>query len=202
MGILKKFSLQFRKPEGFLGSIAGKLMAGFGAEKNKWTISLLNIKKDDHVLEIGFGPGVAIQLVSKAIQSGKVVGIDYSEVMLQQAQKRNREGIQEGRVELKLDDINNLSSFDLLFDKVFSVNSIIFWEAPIETLKTIRQFMKKNGVIAITIQPFTKGATEETAKQLGNEIANFIKEAGYSDIRMELKQMKPVATVCVLGMNS
>lgn len=71
----------------------------------------------------------------------------------------------------------------------------------LKTLKTIRQFMKKNGVIAITIQPFTKGATEETAIQLGNEIVHYMQEAGYSDIRMELKQMKPVATVCVLGIN-
>ena len=73
-----KFGDQFKKPEGFLGSIAGKLMATVGAEKNKWTISLLNVKKDDNVLEIGFGPGIGIELTSKVIQDGKIIGIDYS----------------------------------------------------------------------------------------------------------------------------
>ena len=57
MGRLGKFGNPFKKPEGFLGSIAGKLMATVGAEKNKWTLFLLNVNNGDNVLEIGFGPG-------------------------------------------------------------------------------------------------------------------------------------------------
>ncbi|THE11622.1 class I SAM-dependent methyltransferase [Bacillus timonensis] len=202
MGILKKFGDQFKKPEGFFGSIAGKLMATVSAEKNKWTISLLNVKKDDNVLEIGFGPGIGIEVASKVIQDGKIIGIDYSEKMLQQAQKRNKDSIQKGQVELILADAQNLPSFNLLFDKVFSINTIIFWGNPVETLKGIRKFMKENGVITITVQPFMKGATEESSKRLGIEISNQLKDAGYSNIKMELKKMKPIATVCVLGVNS
>lgn len=202
LGILKKFALQFGKPEGLLGSIAGKLMASTGIKKNKWTISLLNIQKGDNVLEIGFGPGIAIELVSNVNQDGHVVGIDYSDVMLQQAQKRNKKAIQEGRVKLILADVNNVPSFDLMFDKIFSVNSIIFWKEPIETLKEIRQLLKPCGLIALTIQPYMKGATVETSKRLGNEIVNYLKQAGFSNIRMELKEMKPVAAVCVLGVNN
>jgi ubiquinone/menaquinone biosynthesis C-methylase UbiE len=201
MAMFKKFSKQFEKPEGFLGMIAGKLMATFGAEKNKWTLSLLNLKKDDNVLEIGFGPGIGIELASKIVQEGKIIGIDYSEKMLEQAQKRNKNAIKRGLVELIQADVQNFPSFNLLFDKVFSINSIIFWKEPVKTLKDIRQVIKKNAVIAITVQPFIKGATEETVKQIGKEISNQLKEAGYSDIKMELKQMKPIATVCVLGVN-
>lgn len=62
-------------------------MASTGVEKNKWTISLLNIQKVDNVLEIGFGPGIAIEMVSNINRDGYVVGIDYSDVMLQQAKK-------------------------------------------------------------------------------------------------------------------
>jgi ubiquinone/menaquinone biosynthesis C-methylase UbiE len=176
-------------------------MATFGAEKNKWTLSLLNLKKDDNVLEIGFGPGIGIELASKIVQEGKIIGIDYSEKMLEQAQKRNKNAIKRGLVELIQADVQNFPSFNLLFDKVFSINSIIFWKEPVKTLKDIRQVIKKNAVIAITVQPFIKGATEETVKQIGKEISNQLKEAGYSDIKMELKQMKPIATVCVLGVN-
>lgn len=201
VGILKKFALQFRKPEGLLGSIAGKLMASTGSEKNKWTISLLNIQQQDYVLEMGFGPGIAIELASKAIQDGYIVGIDYSDIMLQQAQNRNRESIRQGKVDLKLADVNDLPAFDHHFDKVFSVNSVIFWKEPIDTLKRVRQFMKPNGLIAITVQPYMKGATNETAKQFGNEIVHHLNDAGFSEIRMEFKAMKPVTAVCVLGVN-
>lgn len=54
-------------------------------------------------------------------------------------------------------------------------------------------------VIAITVQPFMKGVTEETTKQSGRKIVNQLKEAGYSDIKMGLKRMKRVGTVCTLG---
>ena len=51
-------------------------MATTGVGKNEWTISLLNIQRSDNVLEIGFGPGIAIELVSNIVQDGHVVGID------------------------------------------------------------------------------------------------------------------------------
>lgn len=201
MRIFNKFALQFAKPENFLGSIAGKLMAFTGVEKNKWTISLLHIQKADNVLEVGFGPGVAIKMVSDAIQDGYVVGIDYSDVMLQQAKKRNKKAIQEGKVILRLGDIHSAPLLDMMFDKVFSVNSIIFWEEPVKSLREIRQIMKPNALIALTVLPYMKGSTEETSRNLGNEISHYLEQAGFSNIRIEFKEMKPVTAVCVLGMN-
>lgn len=201
VGIVNKWKDQFKKPEGFLGSIAGTLMATVGTEKNEWTISLLDVKKDDNVLEIGFGPGIGIQFVSEIVHEGKIIGVDISEKMLRQAQKRNKDAIRKGQVELLLADVFHLPTFSLLFDKVYSINSIMFWEEPVETLKRIRSIMKENGVIAITVQPFMKGATEETVKKIGIEIAEQLIDAGYSDIQIERKQMKPIAAVCVLGVN-
>ncbi|WP_053218304.1 class I SAM-dependent methyltransferase [Virgibacillus senegalensis] len=201
MGLLDRFAKQFEKPEGYLGALAGKLMEMFGYKKIEWTISLLDLQKEDNVLEVGFGPGIGIELAANAIQDGYIVGVDYSEKMLKQAQKRNKKHMEEGKVELRLADVSDLPIFDLPFDKVFSVNSIIFWKEPTETLKAIRQRMKQNGIVAITVQPFEKGATEETVKQIGNKIANQLKDAGFSSIRMEIISTKPVSTVCVLGIN-
>lgn len=202
MEILKKFASQFGKPEGILGNIAGRLMASTGVQKNKWTVSLLNIQSTDNVLEIGFGPGVATELVSNVIHEGHYVGIDYSKVMLQQAKNRNKEAIQEGKVTLKLEEVSNVPSFELKFDKVFSVNSIIFWEDPVKSLKKIRQIMKPNGLIALTVLPYMKGATEETSKKLGKDIVSYLEQAGFSNIKTELKKKKPVTAICVLGVNS
>ncbi|KRG13688.1 SAM-dependent methyltransferase [Virgibacillus soli] len=201
MGILKKFSLQFGKPEGIFGSIAGNLMASTGVEKNKWTISLLNIQRTDNVLEIGFGPGIATKLISKLIHGGHYVGIDYSTVMFRQAKKRNIKAIQEGKVTLKLGEVSSISPSELKFDKVLSVNSIIFWKDPVKALKKIRQIMKPNGLIALTMLPYMKGATEETSQKLGDDIARYLKEAGFSQIKTTIKEMNPNAAVCVLGVN-
>ena len=120
--------------------------------------------------------------------------------MLKQAKNRNKEAIQEGKVILKLGDIQNPPSFDLMFDKVFSVNSIIFWKEPVESLKEIRQIIKPNGLIALTVLPYMKESTDETSKKWGNDISHYLKQAGFSNIQIEYKKMKPVAAVCVIGM--
>jgi len=51
---------QFRKPSGLLGRLIGNGMARGNEAEARWTIDLLNIQADTRVLEIGFGPGVAI----------------------------------------------------------------------------------------------------------------------------------------------
>jgi SAM-dependent methyltransferase len=117
--------------------------------------------------------------------------------MLKQAQKRNLAAIKEGRVDLRLGDVAKLPSFGIEFDKVLSVNTIFFWEKPIEILEHIRSVMKSGGVIALTVQPF-KG-TDETSREYGHQIINHLENAGFTNIRMEIKTMKPVASVCVLG---
>jgi ubiquinone/menaquinone biosynthesis C-methylase UbiE len=48
------------------------------------------VQPTERVLEIGFGPGLAIAEMSRRVgDSGHVSGIDHSAVMLQQASKRN-----------------------------------------------------------------------------------------------------------------
>lgn len=199
--MLKSFFLQFGKPEGVLGKIAGNLMTFTNKKQNQWTLSLLDIQTTDHVLEIGFGPGVATQMVSKLIQDGFYLGIDYSEVMLQQATKRNKQAIREGRVALNLVDVDHLPQMEHAFDKVFSVNSILFWKEPVRSLQTIRNIMKPNARIALTVLPYRRGATEEAVRTLGTEIRQYLLQAGFSDIRMEITKIKPAFAVCVLGVN-
>ena len=91
---------QFGRPAGLLGHIAGKIMAFTPSNKDRihWTISLLDIKPDDRLLEIGFGPGYAIEIVSKMVPKGFIAGIDHSEVMVRHAAKRNARAIREGKV--------------------------------------------------------------------------------------------------------
>ncbi|MGP4080714.1 class I SAM-dependent methyltransferase [Pseudalkalibacillus sp. R45] len=201
MGLLKRFTLQFRMPHGFLGWVAGYLMSK-GGKKSRWTVSLLNPERDDHVLEVGFGPGVGIEALAETVDKGYIAGIDISEVMLKQASDRNREAISKGLVDLMLADVSSPPSFDIKFDHIMSVNNIIFWEEPVLALNKLRQLMNPNGKIAITMQPLMKGANDETVKEVANEIEGYLKEAGFSEIEFHYKAMKPVNCVCVIAVNS
>ena len=70
MNIWKKISRQFGKPSGFFGKLAGFIMShrSSNIERIKWGISLLNIQPTDIILEIGFGPGLAINMMSKKLK--------------------------------------------------------------------------------------------------------------------------------------
>lgn len=55
----------FGHPCDILGRVGGFLIAGSNRTAAAWLIDLLAIQPDDTVLEIGFGPGVAIERLSQ-----------------------------------------------------------------------------------------------------------------------------------------
>ena len=68
----------FGRPRGIIGRLGGVIMARMDADCGVWVAGLLEVTPDDAVLEIGFGPGVIIQCLSKLASAGHVAGIDPS----------------------------------------------------------------------------------------------------------------------------
>src|SRR6516162_6155960 len=84
---------------GLLGRFGGIIMARTNEECGNWVVSLLEVQSADSVLEIGFGPGVAIKRLS--MLADRVAGVDPSPEMIAQAQARNAPAVATGRVELR-----------------------------------------------------------------------------------------------------
>jgi hypothetical protein len=95
--------VQFGRPTGFWGNIAGKIMVHTPSNKERihWTISLVDTRPDDRVLQIGFGPGFAIELVCMIVSEGFIAGVDHSEIMVRQARKGNARAIHDAKVVLR-----------------------------------------------------------------------------------------------------
>jgi len=121
MGFMQNFRAQFGRPTGFWGRVVGLIMAYDSAnrERTRWTIALLDIQRNDRVLEIGFGPGLAIEQASRIALDGFVAGVDHSEVMVRQARERNARAVREGRVDLRFGSVLNPPEFNEPFDKYF-----------------------------------------------------------------------------------
>ena len=84
----------------------------------------------DQVLEIGFGPGVALAEIVRA-GAGRVCGVDHSGVMLRQASRRNAAAIRAGRITLIQAPVDQLPpALDGPFNAILAVNSLGFWPAP------------------------------------------------------------------------
>jgi SAM-dependent methyltransferase len=195
---------QFHRPHGIGGRAAGWVMAhrGSNRERNVWAAGLLDVQPEDRVLEIGFGPGIAVEAMAARATRGHVVGIDHSEVMVRQASRRNAAAVRAGRVELRLGTAEDLSAFDTPFDKILAVNSLMFWDDPAARLQELHDRLRPGGQIAIVYQPRGPEATNEVAARTGQEIAKHFATVGFTDVRVETLALQPTDAVCVLGVRS
>src|SRR5688572_25002621 len=92
---------QYRRPSGLLGRWIGRRMAQQHVPENMWTVSLLEAQPHDRILEIGFGPGLAVEELAPKVTEGLIAGIDFSRVMVAAANTRNAEAVRAGRVKLR-----------------------------------------------------------------------------------------------------
>lgn len=166
--------------------------------RNRWAVGLLDVGATDRVLEIGFGPGIAISEAARRATRGRVAGIDHSPEMVRQATRRNAAAVREGRVELHQAAVSGLPSFEPSFDKVLAVNSLGFWPRPVEHLTGIRLLMRRGGIIALVSQPRCPGATSEHTDRAERQIRQQLQDAGFGDIRSERLDLDPPVT-CVLA---
>jgi SAM-dependent methyltransferase len=203
VGLREKVVCQFGNPKGTLGKVAGFIMSHrrSNLERVQWAVSLLNVQPKDCVLEIGFGPGIAIHMLAELAMGGIVYGVDHSQLMFEQASQRNRDFIQTGRVRLMVGSASHLSRFDCKLDKVLDINTFQFWDDQLIALAGVRTLLRPGGIIAIVHQPRNKGATDEDATKAGERISERLAASGFEGVRVEFKRMNPVSAVCVIGKN-
>ena len=191
---------QGHHPRGAAGSVTGWVFAHrpSNRQRNHWVVSLLRVQPGDRVLEIGFGPGLAVAELARA-GAAHVYGIDHSAVMLQQATRRNAAAIRSGRVTLLNASVDQLPPvLDGPFDAILAVNSLGFWHAPTERLAELRRRLALGGRIAIVSQPRCHGATAGTSRNAAGEIENLLRSAGFAHLSTETLPLSP-PVICVLA---
>jgi SAM-dependent methyltransferase len=167
--------------------------------RNAWAVSLMDVQPSDRVLEIGFGPGIAVREIARRATRGQVVGIDRSAVMRAQAARRNAAAIRAGRVSLTVASIDDPAAFDGPFDKILAVNNMGMWSDPALRLKELAGLLRGGGLIAIVSQPRCPGVTAEMITTASaRQIVEAFEAAGLVAIRVETLDLKP-PVACVMG---
>jgi ubiquinone/menaquinone biosynthesis C-methylase UbiE len=144
----------FGRPQGVLGRLGGIIMARMNRNLAGRTIALLDVQPHDRVLEIGFGPGVGIELLSGVVSSGHVAGVDVSEEMVEQARMRNVEAIQRGKVELRRGSVEALPFAPEMFDKAMAINAMQVWPDAVAGLREIWRVLKPGGRVTLGFTPY------------------------------------------------
>jgi ubiquinone/menaquinone biosynthesis C-methylase UbiE len=123
----------------------------FGSDERGRNI-LVNriIKENDYVLDAGGGTGLtALKAGRKVGGNGKVVILDLSENMLEEARKKiEKSGLAE-RFELKIGDMYEIPYEDETFDKVLSTYSTCPLKNPMNAVKEMLRVLKKGGLLGI-----------------------------------------------------
>src|SRR5262244_3967128 len=140
---------QFACPTGTMGRLVGRLMAFKNARMNEFAVETLDVRPDDQALEIGFGHGRAIRMITERAKVGFVAGIDLSDVMVRQAAKHNFDHIIAGRVEVCQGSVTNLPYEYGRFTKALAVNNYQFWPNPEHNLVEIRRVLREGGLLVI-----------------------------------------------------
>lgn len=199
MSIRRAIVSQFERPRGCLGRIVGHILAGRGSNlvRNRWTVDLLDPKSGERVLEVGCGPGVALELCLSRM-SVKAVGVDHSGLMIAQASRRNAVAMRAGRLTLIEGTIDDVPGDHAPFDKLFSINVIQFIDRP-KFIARAKALLKPGGTFAASYQPRHAKATRKDALAMAAQLTELLIAQGFAQARTEEIDLKPVPAICVLA---
>lgn len=145
---LKILAQNLANPQGEKGIEIGEMMNATNIGMTLESIKTLLIEDDENVLEIGHGNAAHVKSILNKAQNVKYTGIDISETMHNEA-KRLNEAFQ-NQAEFVLYEGNQFTFKDKTFDKIFTVNTVYFWEKPVDYLNEIYRVLKDNGTFVLT----------------------------------------------------
>ncbi|MDA0261251.1 MAG: class I SAM-dependent methyltransferase [Proteobacteria bacterium] len=138
-----------RHPTGIFGRRVARRMNAANLKIYELALANLEIAADDSLLDIGFGGGPAFQRLCALVPQGEVTGVDSSATMLRMAAASFPDLIAAGRLALHPGWFDRLPFQANRFDKIFSINTIYFWDDPALVLGEIARVLKPNGCFAI-----------------------------------------------------
>jgi phosphatidylethanolamine/phosphatidyl-N-methylethanolamine N-methyltransferase len=104
---------------------------------------LLDLFPNAKLLEVGIGTGLSLPLLPRNVE---ITGIDLSQKMLEQAQKR-AQNLRLKHVQLLKMDATQLEFPDQSFDRVFAAYFISTVPNPVQVVKEMKRVCKKNGYL-------------------------------------------------------
>ena len=188
--MLKAIAQQLERPTGFFGKIVSKGMDRRNRKFYQRIIAELDIKKGDKVFEIGYGPGLGVHLIAKSQPGCFIDGIDFSELMVRMATKRNQEFIDKGIVTLKYGDLLTTEVDQEKYDKIFCVNVIYFWKELKPVFDKIYSMLNKGGTFGIFMTSAQElkdlNFPENFNKYTVEEVEAALRQSGFLNVEHKL----------------
>jgi arsenite methyltransferase len=141
-------SKQARRPNGWFGRLIMIPMFEAGnARLLEYMLDQHKPAKSDVVCDLGFGPGQLFESLCSNAEA--VIGVDFSEAMVSNAEIRYSKLISEGRLTLNEGSITMLPLDSDSLDILYTANTLYFWPDPDVDIKEVLRVLKPGGKVVI-----------------------------------------------------
>lgn len=147
------------------------------------------------MLDVGCGTGTLLQSVARLPESGQLVGLDYSPVMVRRCAEKLAANPAADRLHVVVGDSERLPFADQSFDVVTCCNSFHHYPHQAEVIRTFRRVLKPSGLL-ILIDGFRDNVIGWVVFDVGvafvernvhharwSELHDWITEAGFATLR-------------------
>ena len=141
---------QLSRPHGPLAPLMALLLNGLNARTIIAGISALELRPGHRVLEVGFGGGLSLPLLLRAVgDHGQVFAIEASEEMLGRVRRRLIVPRLQGRLRLERARVELLPLGDGAFDAALSLNTIMFWTDLDDGMRELARVLAPGGRLVL-----------------------------------------------------
>jgi len=156
-------------------------------DQKKLAVDYLQLESDSKVLDIGTGTGAIIPHLAKKIgQDGRVIGIDFSEKMIETANKRiEKQGIA-SKAKAAVADGTDMPFPDGHFDAIIATFAFTSFPEPEKAIKECARVLRPGGRFSIL----------DTGKPVGKKhqfryryLKTVMWRAGYTNIALDIPKI-------------
>jgi ubiquinone/menaquinone biosynthesis C-methylase UbiE len=191
--LFKFISQNFALPKGIAGKLSTLVMNIINQKQYTGVLKNIALTTNDKILDVGFGNGYMFnKLFSKNVPI-ELYGIEISEDMIKFVTKKYERYINKNILKLYESSINETIFDDGYFDKVYTINTMYFWNEPDSCIGEINRILKPNGIFINMI--YTKAFLDITPvtnygfkKYEIDEIRELIEHNGMKIFKIEMIQ--------------
>ena len=172
---------QSQKPSGLVGRVITKIWSFYFKKLSLWAIKQTTISGNYRILEIGYGGGSTIKNLLALNKNLEIHGIDISKESYRTAQRVHSDSIRKGSVQLKIGNVENMPYQNNYFDRIFAIQTHIFWKDIKKSFQEVYRVMSSNSTLIIASEK-EKINYHMTDYRTSHEFIQLLTSIGFSKI--------------------
>lgn len=172
---------QSQKPRGLIGRVITKIWSFYFKKLSLWAIKQTTISDNYRILEIGYGGGSTIKNLLALNKNLEIHGIDISKESYRTAQRVHSDSIRKGSVQLKIGNVENMPYQNNYFDRIFAIQTHIFWKDIKKSFQEVYRVMSSNSTLIIASEK-EKIHYHMTDYRTSHEFSQLLTSIGFSKI--------------------